>query len=1548
MARDGRGSRGNGRRSRGDGDRPGAGSESWRDDEPRNTRDRTRRRDFDDLTDRLDSLSSQLDRLSARGRDRSDPPARRPRERSQPAAPMSEAGAIGETLDRLSNRLDDIERSARRGGRDEPAERSVARDVRPARDINPQALDRDIRQRRVARRLDTDMKSAVSDIARRQRELARAPGRTHSERESMRNPRVDIPESIERHFGELADRIESLRDRSEPEALTQLLHEVGALRQEIATQSLDDSRLEDIAHIKETARNIEARLGENSFGPGVEDMRAELSALRDTVVENSADRSVASLRDGYEDILHRLENLQSSVGDPRLYHSIADRLGEVRKALRAIPQVERASDLENRIGALNAGIESLRDRFDGMPFETLQSQILDLHEAVQSISPAKAVSELDWKMRALADKVDALEDGIARSGAVSDRVASLEDLIRSQTGTADVSERIDRLHDLVLEQNSFDAIRDLEERLEAIGERLDFVGSSGDTDALLKAIETRIGDLSDRMETLNGSFDSFAETRSEQSLAPQLETMTARIEMLADAILKGRISEPVQRDIGDLRRELADGDRAVVDLADRIGRISERLDRFVVFDGEDGNLERLSDDLARLQRQISDGDTVVFEILKRVGNLEAKIDDVQDGAADGDTFAKEISEIRDHLASGDDLLNRIADQMETLVSNVSEVAEAPGLLSELTPVRKDFEALQSELADGNKVARDVIDRLNAIDRKLDTLVVPSADNGDVARLAEEIAALRDVVKSVDNAAINSLHDDIRSLSKQLDRPTSAGSPEQFEEQIGLLASKLSSTEGQLNDLALVTDRLDEIDEKLIKGRMETVSATREILTEIDAVKAGSPGIETDAVDALHEDLKRLQELSAKSDSSFESVKRTLTGISDRLEALETGRLPAAAAPVPTPAPEISQEEKPVPSRPSRPAAPAEPDSDPAAHLSDMLDADEAGERPTEDDQPLEPGSGKPRVIKIKRDEPDADDPSAGPAADTAEPRAAAPNRTEERAQFLADARRAAKMAVADVEAASDAEKAAGKKGWLAKATALRNRGKKQVKPDDTRKEPGLEPEIAKSERLSGLADDALRAFDQRAGDQVAAQAPGGISLKKYTRAALIAGVSIAVVAGGLLVARPYLADNTAFNGSNDTARVAIASADNTGQAASGEPADAASLSADNPDMAIAVAPPSGLESTFDQHNGSGAEPGIPLPADQAEQAADDPEAGEEPRQIPTARAIAPAAPETGLSSPAENAALPDAAPINPVGPPALQSAADEGNAFAQFEIASRYMEGRHVEQDLAKAVEWYAKAAAKDLAPAQYRLGSMYEKGLGVPRDLQAARSWYTRAADKGNAKAIHNLAVLHAEGGLGSRNFDRAAQWFLRSASHGVTDSQYNLGILFAQGLGVERNLLESYKWFSLAARAGDADAEKKRQAVAAELTDEQRNRANIAVTAWKPEPIDPQANRLPDIPAAWKGGGTDSVSTTGSTPVVPRAGQTVLPASSTALNPQDMIAQAQTLLSTLGFDPGPADGKIGPKTREAIKAFQRDTGLPVTGRVSLSLINALKGPAT
>lgn len=54
-------------------------------------------------------------------------------------------------------------------------------------------------------------------------------------------------------------------------------------------------------------------------------------------------------------------------------------------------------------------------------------------------------------------------------------------------------------------------------------------------------------------------------------------------------------------------------------------------------------------------------------------------------------------------------------------------------------------------------------------------------------------------------------------------------------------------------------------------------------------------------------------------------------------------------------------------------------------------------------------------------------------------------------------------------------------------------------------------------------------------------------------------------------------------------------------------------------------------------------------------------------------------------------------------------------------------------------------------------------------------------------------------------------------------------------------------------------------------------------------------------------------------------------------------LAASVQARLAREGYDPGPIDGVIGPQTRDAIAAFQSDHGLPVTGRIDHSLVNAL-----
>ena len=291
----------------------------------------------------------------------------------------------------------------------------------------------------------------------------------------------------------------------------------------------------------------------------------------------------------------------------------------------------------------------------------------------------------------------------------------------------------------------------------------------------------------------------------------------------------------------------------------------------------------------------------------------------------------------------------------------------------------------------------------------------------------------------------------------------------------------------------------------------------------------------------------------------------------------------------------------------------------------------------------------------------------------------------------------------------------------------------------------------------------------------------------------------------------------------------------------------------------------------------------------------------------------------------ETTALPDGMPVE-IGNTALLQDAAAGDGNALFEIARRYTEGDGVDRNLETAAIWYQKGADIGHGPSQYRLGNFYEKGHGVTADTGTASEWYSKAAAAGNALAMHNLAVLNVQGLLGSDpDMETAIGWFEKAANLGVKDSQVNLGILYTRGMGVKADLEQAYKWFAIAAKGGDNDAAAKRDTVAKNMRPEQLEKARGEAEIWKPKPLNREANTVA-LKESWKKGSTLERAT---------------------VSQKELVRRAQATLSKLGFDPGPADGIMGAKTEEAIKAYQQKFGLPVDGRVTPGLVESLSAQA-
>jgi localization factor PodJL len=292
-----------------------------------------------------------------------------------------------------------------------------------------------------------------------------------------------------------------------------------------------------------------------------------------------------------------------------------------------------------------------------------------------------------------------------------------------------------------------------------------------------------------------------------------------------------------------------------------------------------------------------------------------------------------------------------------------------------------------------------------------------------------------------------------------------------------------------------------------------------------------------------------------------------------------------------------------------------------------------------------------------------------------------------------------------------------------------------------------------------------------------------------------------------------------------------------------------------------------------------------------------------------------------------------------IGPVSLRNAAANGDPQAAFIIAGRYYEGTGVAQDYATAANWYQKAADQGLAPAQYRLGTLFERGKGVPRDLTIALGWYERAAEAGNIKSMHNAAVLYAGNDAGRPDYAKAAHWFTQAARHGLRDSQYNLAVLYERGLGVKQDMGQALFWYTLAARQSDPDAAAKAKAAEQTLPADIVAGVKSHLAQWQVIPDSSPANVVSVADQTWQVEMAGAANPLMDAPVIGMAAE-----ATGAMSGENEVAEAQRLLNGLGYDVGTPDGRMGTRTTNAIRLFQLQQGLSVTGEVDNETLAVLK----
>jgi localization factor PodJL len=118
-------------------------------------------------------------------------------------------------------------------------------------------------------------------------------------------------------------------------------------------------------------------------------------------------------------------------------------------------------------------------------------------------------------------------------------------------------------------------------------------------------------------------------------------------------------------------------------------------------------------------------------------------------------------------------------------------------------------------------------------------------------------------------------------------------------------------------------------------------------------------------------------------------------------------------------------------------------------------------------------------------------------------------------------------------------------------------------------------------------------------------------------------------------------------------------------------------------------------------------------------------------------------------------------------------------------------------------------AALKGDPTAAYEIGVRFAEGKGIAPNFDEAAKWYDRAAQAGVVPAIFRLGTLYEKGLSVKKDADIARRYYMQAAERGNAKAMHNLAVLDADGGGKGANYKNASQWFRKAADRGVADSQ-------------------------------------------------------------------------------------------------------------------------------------------
>jgi localization factor PodJL len=496
-------------------------------------------RDVDDIHQRLDAITRQIEQISRpvprRDHTRSDTS----RGESAVARQLNDAiSRLDARLSQISNpqaspqsQLQDLQRQA------EVVERAAAKVYRASPPLSPASFD-----------------SVIAEIAARQNELDGPPLRPAPPR-GLPPIAPDAPPMAP----------------SAPAAPT-------------TAPGPDFSSLE--RYLVKITSQIEALQRPDHVEQSIAAFRIELAEIRQAITEAMPRRAVESLEAEIRSLSRRIDDNRQNGNDGQMLAGIERALSEIHEVLRSLTPAEQLAGFDEAIRNLGAKLDLiLRSNDDPSTVHQLEGAIAALRTIVANIASNEALARLSEDVHMLSAKVDQL----ARTDGRGDSFAMLEQRIAALTSSLESRERP------AASENS----QQLEDAIRSLSERIDRMQIGTDSTAAFAHLEQRVSYLLERLEASSehrsGNLGRVEEGL--QDILRHLERQHANLVALAEATrnnntpspqqVDGGLVDMVKRELSDIRYSQSETDRRTQDSLETVhNTLGHVVDRLSMIEGD--------------------------------------------------------------------------------------------------------------------------------------------------------------------------------------------------------------------------------------------------------------------------------------------------------------------------------------------------------------------------------------------------------------------------------------------------------------------------------------------------------------------------------------------------------------------------------------------------------------------------------------------------------------------------------------------------------------------------------------------------------------------------------------------------------------------------------------------------------------------------------------------------------------------------------------------------------------------------------------------------